>query len=138
MIDKLKELLKTALNRETIMYLIFGVMTTIISIVIYTICINYGLGVAVSNTISTVIAVSFAFVTNKLFVFRSTDLSIKTTRNELFKFIAGRGSTYLLETGLLIFLVDILGLHPIISKNFTQLLIIVLNYLVSKLLVFKK
>ena len=138
MTAKFKTLLKKALNQETIMYIFFGGMTTVISIVIYAVCISAGFNVALSNTVSTIAAVSFAFVTNKLWVFESKDLSIKTTRRELTKFLGGRGLTYLIETGMLIFLVDYLGLHPIICKNFTQIVIIVLNYLISKLVVFKK
>jgi len=135
---KLKKILKKILNRETIMYIFFGGLTTVISVVAYAVCINFGFSVALSNTVSTVIAVSFAFVTNKIWVFESKDLSIKTTRSELVKFVAGRGVTYIIETGLLIFLVDFLGFHPIICKNLTQIIIIVLNYLVSKLVVFRR
>lgn len=138
MTGKLKKILKKILNRETIMYIFFGGLTTVISVVAYAVCINFGFSVALSNTVSTVIAVSFAFVTNKIWVFESKDLSIKTTRSELVKFVAGRGVTYIIETGLLIFLVDFLGFHPIICKNLTQIIIIVLNYLVSKLVVFRR
>ena len=132
------KILKKILSQETIRYIFFGGLTTLISIVIYALCISAGLGVALSNTVSTVIAVSFAFTTNKIWVFDSRDLSRQTTGRELSKFLIGRGATYLIETGLLIFLVDYLGLHPILCKNFTQVLIIVLNYIVSKFIVFRR
>ena len=131
------ELIKKLLKQETIRYLFFGGLTTLISVVVFVICIKSDFGVALSNTISTVIAVSFAFITNKIWVFGSKDLSVKTTRKELIKFVAGRGATYVIETGLLIFLVEFLGLNPIICKNFTQIIIIVLNYLISKFVVFR-
>jgi len=132
----LKKTIEKMLKHETIRYIFFGGLTTAISVVIYSVCIMAGLSVAVSNTVSTVIAVSFAFITNKIWVFGSKDLSAQTTRGELIKFLVGRGVTYAIETGLLIFLVDFLEFHPIICKNFTQILIIVLNYIISKFVVF--
>jgi len=128
--------MKKIINHETLRYIFFGGLTTLISIVVYSVCIFAGLGVVVSNTISTVIAISFAFCVNKIWVFESKDLSVKTTRNELIKFIAGRGATYIIETSLLRFLVYAMDLNPILCKYFTQVLIIVLNYLISKFLVF--
>ncbi|MCL2564902.1 MAG: GtrA family protein [Defluviitaleaceae bacterium] len=132
----MKKTIEKMLKHETIRYIFFGGLTTAISVVIYSVCIMAGLSVAVSNTVSTVIAVSFAFITNKIWVFGSKDLSAQTTRGELIKFLVGRGVTYAIETGLLIFLVDFLEFHPIICKNFTQILIIVLNYIISKFVVF--
>ena len=137
MIKLIVSLIEKFMSKESLRYIFFGGLTTLISIVVYTVCILSGLSVAVSNTISTALAISFAFCTNKIWVFNSKDMSIKTTRKELIKFLAGRGATYVIETSLLIFLVDFMGLHPIICKHFTLVVIIVLNYVVSKFLVFK-
>ena len=138
LIKSIISVIEKLMSKESIRYIFFGGLTTVISLAVYTVCIFSGLSVAVSNTISTAIAISFAFCTNKIWVFNSKDLSVKITRKELIKFLAGRGATYVIETGLLIFLVDFMGLHPIICKHFTQVLIIVLNYLVSKFVVFKR
>ena len=137
LIKSIISIIEKLMSKESIRYIFFGGLTTLISVVVYTVCILSGLSVAVSNTISTVIAISFAFVVNKIWVFNSKDLSVKITRKELVKFLAGRGATYVIETSLLVILVDVMGLHPIICKHFTQAVIIVLNYLVSKFLVFK-
>ena len=136
MIKSLIKIAEKFMSKEALRYIFFGGLTTLISVVVYTLCILSGLSVAVANTVSTLIAISFAFCVNKIWVFKSKDLSTRTTRKELVKFLAGRFATYILETGLLIVLVDFMGLHPIICKHFTQALIIVLNYLVSKFLVF--
>ena len=137
MIEFVKKLIEKIIKKESFRYLFFGGLTTLISIVIYSVCIFAGLSVAISNTISTIIAISFAFCVNKIWVFESRDLSAKTTRKELIRFIVGRGATYVIETVLLVLMVDVMKLHPILSKNFTQVVVIVLNYLVSKFLVFR-
>jgi len=137
LIEFVKKLIEKIIKKESFRYLFFGGLTTLISIVIYSVCIFAGLSVAISNTISTIIAISFAFCVNKIWVFESRDLSAKTTRKELIRFIVGRGATYVIETVLLVLMVDVMKLHPILSKNFTQVVVIVLNYLVSKFLVFR-
>jgi len=138
MAEFIKKVMEKLLNRETVTYIIFGVLTTVVSVVIYTLCIGYDMGVAVSNTVSTIIAVLFAFVTNKIWVFQSKDFGLKTTLPEFVKFGAGRLVTYLAETGLLILMVDMLLLNAIWCKYFTQVIIIVLNYIISKFAVFKR
>jgi putative flippase GtrA len=125
-------------NKEVITYIIFGVMTTVISIIVFNICVDSGYDEIISNTISTVIAVLFAFVTNKIWVFNSRDYSVKTLASELSKFSLGRLFTFLVETVLLVILVRLLSIPSKISKYITQVVVIVLNYLVSKLAVFRK
>ena len=137
LIESAKSLIEKIIKKESFRYLFFGGLTTLISIVIYSVCILAGLSVAISNTISTIIAISFAFRVNKIWVFESRDLSAKTTGKELIRFVAGRGASYVIETALLVLMVDVMNLHPILSKNFTQVVVIVLNYLVSKFLVFR-
>ena len=138
MFEFIKKAMEKLLNKETITYIIFGVLTTIVSIVVYNICIDRAMSTARSNTISTIIAVTFAFITNKIWVFESRDLHIKTISREFAKFGAGRVVTYLIETGLLILLVDVIMLNAKVCKYFTQIIIIVLNYLISKFAVFKR
>ena len=138
MAEFVKKIIAKLLNRETVTYVIFGALTTLVSISVYTMSINYDMGVARANTVSTVIAVLFAFVTNKMWVFESRDFSIKTTAAEFVKFGAGRVITYLIETGLLMALVDMIGLNAIWCKYFTQGIIIILNYFISKFTVFNK
>ena len=84
------------------------------------------------------VAVAFAFVTNKPFVFCSHDWSMKTVIPEFTKFIATRISSGVLETLILFVSVDTLGGNGNIWKLVTQVLVIVVNYVGSKLLVFRK
>ena len=137
MIKKIKNLVKSHLDVVT--YLIFGVLTTVVNYAIYLPCLNIlGLSAAVSNSIAWVVAVIFAFVTNKPFVFGSHDWSMKVVVSEFTKFIATRVSSGVLETLILLVAVDALGGNGNIWKLITQVLVIIINYVGSKLLVFRK
>ena len=92
----------------------------------------------VSNAIAWVVAVAFAYLTNKPFVFRSYDWSMKTVVPELTKFVGCRVGSGAAETLILLLTVDILGWNGNIWKLITSVLVVVLNYVGSKLLVFKK
>ncbi len=137
MIEKIKELVKA--HWDVVTYLVFGVLTTVVNYAIYLPCLNIlGLSAAVSNSIAWVVAVIFAFVTNKPFVFGSHDWSMKVVVPEFTKFIATRISSGVLETLILLVAVDTLGGNGNIWKLITQVLVIIINYVGSKLLVFRK
>ena len=78
-------------NEEILNYLIFGVLTTIISIASYAIFTNiFNIDILISNILSWILSVLFAFVTNKLFVFKSKNNSFKSSIVECLKFYASR------------------------------------------------
>ena len=135
--EKLKALL--ARYRDVIVYLVFGVLTTVVNYIVYLPCYNVlGLSGSVSNAIAWVGAVAFAYVTNKPFVFRSHDWSAKTVLPELTKFVGCRVGSGVLETAIIFLTVDWLGWNGNVMKLLTSVLVVVLNYIGSKLLVFKK
>lgn len=137
MIQKLRSLVEK--YRDILIYLIFGVLTTIVNYVIYLPVFNIcGLTAAVSNIIAWIGAVIFAFLTNKPFVFHSHDWTAKTVVPELTKFISCRIASGVLETVILLLTVDCLHWNGNVWKLVTQVLVIVMNYVGSKLLVFKK
>ena len=137
MFAKLKELFKK--YYDLISYLFFGVLTTVVNYLVYLPCYNLlGLNASASNMIAWVVAVIFAFVTNKPFVFHSYDWSAKVLIPELTKFVATRIGSGGLETAILFLSVDIAGLNGNVWKLVTSVLVVVLNYIGSKLLVFKK
>ena len=124
---------------DILSYLFFGGLTTIVNYIIYLPCYNWlQLSAAVSNLIAWVVAVAFAYLTNKPFVFKSHDWSAKTVIPELAKFIGCRVGSGLLETGILFVAVDLLLCNGNIWKLVTSVLVVILNYIASKLLVFKK
>lgn len=136
MIQKLRSLIKKYWDILT--YLVFGVLTTVVNYAIYLPIFNFcGISAAVSNMIAWVGAVIFAFLTNKPFVFHSHDWSAKTTLPELIKFVGCRVASGVLETVILFLAVDCMAWNGNIWKLVTQVLVIVINYVGSKLLVFR-
>lgn len=135
--NKIKELLQK--YWDVITYLVFGVLTTIVNYLIYLPVYNLlGLSAAVSNAIAWVVAVAFAYLTNKPFVFKSHDWSWQVVLPELSKFVGCRVASGVAETVILLLTVDILGWNGNLWKIVTSVLVVVLNYFASKFLVFKK
>lgn len=137
MVQKIRNLVEK--YWDILAYLFFGVLTTAVNYAVYLPCYNLlGMSAVVSNVISWIAAVAFAFLTNKPFVFKSHDWSAKTVFPELTKFVGCRVGSGLAETLILLLTVDILGWNGNLWKLFTQIMVVVLNYVGSKLLVFRK
>lgn len=135
--DKVKKLYQK--YYDLILYLVFGVLTTGVNYIVYLPCYNIlGLSASVSNAIAWVVSVAFAFVTNKPFVFRSYDWSAKVVLPELAKFLGCRIGSGVLETAILFVTVDLLKWDGNLWKIVTSVLVVILNYVGSKLLVFRK
>ena len=135
------EMIRNLLRRhkDVIVYLIFGVLTTAVNYLVYLPCYNaFGCSAALSNGIAWVFAVVFAFLTNKPFVFQSHDWSAETVISELLKFLGTRIGSGLLETAILFMAVDLMCGDGNIMKLVTSVLVVIINYVGSKLLVFKK
>ena len=96
-----------------------------------------GLNVTISNFLSVILSILFAYITNKLFVFRSHCKTFGELFFEFVKFVGARGITMIIEVGGVFLLINILGIHEFISKLFTQVIVIIGNYFISKLIVFK-
>ena len=125
--------------KDILSYLFFGVLTTVVNYLVYFPCYNWlGWRAGISNVLAWMIAVAFAFLTNKPFVFKSHDWSWKTVGPELSKFLGCRIGSGVLETVILLLCVDMLGWNGNVWKLITAVLVIVLNYIGSKFLVFKK
>ena len=136
MIQKIRALIEK--YWDILIYLVFGVLTTVVNYAVYLPVYNYcGISAAVSNMIAWVVAVIFAFLTNKPFVFHSHDWSVKTVVPELIKFVSCRVASGVLETVILFLAVDLMAWNGNIWKLVTQVLVIVINYVGSKLLVFR-
>ena len=124
---------------DILSYLFFGVLTTVVNYLVYLPCYNlWGLSASVSNVAAWVVAVAFAYLTNKPFVFKSRDWSAKTVIPELTKFVGCRLGSGALETVIILVTVDWLRWDGNVMKLVTSVVVIVVNYLASKLLVFRK
>ena len=123
---------------ELVRYGVIGVCTTLVNFVIfYLLDTVLGLDANVANVISVVSAVIFAYVTNKPFVFESHNWTWKVVAPEFAKFVGTRVASWLVETGILFLTVDVLHWNGIVWKLVTSVLVVVLNYVGSKLLVFR-
>ena len=132
-------------HKEIIMYLIFGGLTTLVSLVSYSLFVSLlPVGITVASAISWVIAVSFAFITNKLYVFESKSGNIKILLREALSFLAARLISGIVEIFLpeLLFKIglsfSLFGVKGLIAKIIVNVIVIIMNYVFSKLFVFKK
>lgn len=128
-------------NKEIINYLIIGILTTIVSLASYYLLTftilnpNNAFELQLANIISWILSVLFAYITNRKYVFSSTNKNIK---KELSKFISSRFTTLLIDMGLMALLVTILNFNDKLVKLIVQIIVIALNYIFSKLFVFKE
>ena len=137
MIEKIRDLVEK--HWDMVSYLFFGVLTTIVNYLVYLPLYNLlGISAAVSNMIAWAAAVAFAYVTNKPFVFKSHDWSMKTVLPELGKFVGCRAASGGLETALVFLTVDVWGWDGNVWKLIISVAVVILNYVSSKLLVFRK
>ena len=133
---KIRELIKK--HYDLIAYVFFGGLTTLVNYLVYLPCYNLlHISAAASNVIAWIFAVVFAYLTNKPFVFGSHDWSMKTVIPELSKFVGSRIASGGIETAIIFVTVDLLGWDGNIMKLVTSVLVVVLNYVTSKLIVFK-
>ena len=134
----LKKLFKQYVNKETISYLIFGVLTTAVDFIIFQLILLTGLHYLIAQGIAWAGAVAFAFVTNKLFVFGSKDTSLPVVMRELITFVGGRVISGVISTLMLAGLVELLFLPELPAKLLTQVFVVIANYVISKLFIFRK
>ena len=125
--------------RPYIAYLIFGALTTGVNIAAYALCYHaLGIPNVVSNIIAWVLAVIFAFVTNKRWVFDSRSTEKGVVLKELGSFVGARAATGLLDTALMYIGVDLLRGSPTGWKIGANIIVVILNYILSKRFVFRK
>ena len=144
MINKMFNICKKVLNKEILLYLFFGVLTTLVNILSFWICSdliftnipNEDINITISNVIAFILSVLFAFFTNKYYVFEDKDSG--NILSQLSNFTLSRIFTFSVEMiGILLF-VNLLHIDKMISKIFFSFIVVILNYIFSKLLIFKK
>lgn len=133
---KLRDLCKK--YREQILYVVFGGGTTLVNIASYWLLKQIGCSTGAATVLAWFFSVLFAYVTNKIFVFESRDWHVKTILREAFSFCSCRALTGLLDLGIMLLFVDVLGWPDLPVKIASNVIVIVLNYVASKLLIFRK
>ena len=144
MIKKIYDLCNKFLTKEIFLYLFFGVLTTLINIGSFWLCSdiifngieNEDINITVSNIVAFVLSVLFAFFTNKYYVFE--DKNKESTIIQLTNFTISRIFTFAFEMiGILLF-VNLLHIDKLLSKVIFSFIVVILNYIFSKLFIFKK
>ena len=135
----IKKITDKLFTKEVISYLFFGVATTVVNMVVFwlfteLIVIHY----LAANVIAWVIAVAFAYITNKLFVFESKSFEMNILKKEIPGFVAARVLSLLFETAFLLFAVELLKSPEFIAKVIAAVVVVIINYVASKLFIFKK
>ena len=122
--------------KEIINYLIFGGLTTLISIITYALFAKvFHIDYLISNVLAWIIAVLFAYITNKMFVFESKS---KKNIKEITSFFFFRIVSLIMEMVILYVFVDMLHIDDLVTKIIAQIIVIISNYVFSKVFVFKK
>lgn len=127
--------------KEIINYIIFGALTTLISLLVYFVLVNTFLNpddaikLQIANVISWIAGVFFAYITNRRYVFESKE---KNKAKEATKFFAARITTLLIDMLIMFIGVTIFGVNDKIIKVISQIIVVISNYVFSKLIVFKK
>lgn len=125
--------------KDLIPYGIFGVLTTVVNIAVYALCARkLNMSTITSTVTAWVIAVLFAYVTNRKWVFHSKATGAKAIVTEIVSFFACRLLTGVLDVGIMKLFVDMLHFNDVIIKALSNILVIILNYVASKLVIFRK
>lgn len=137
--QRLMEIWKKLVNPETVSYLVFGVLTTVINIAAFGLLYDMlAWPLVAANVLAWLLSVIFAFLTNKLFVFRSKSFAPRIFLRELVSFFAARLLSLGVDTAGMWILVDLLLVNSWIAKIAMNVVVIIMNYVLSKLIIFKK
>ena len=122
-----------AIDRELILYVVFGFFTFVVNFVTYFIFVGLGLNYLIANALAWFFSVLFAYITNRKWVFERKSPDIL---KEMSLFFGGRIFSGVVDTALMYLFIDVLVLGDFISKTVVQIIVIILNYVFSKLIVF--
>lgn len=123
--------------RELLFYLIFGILTTLINIVCYRLLRYLGINYLISNLISFIISILFAYITNRNYVFKSNSKHFKEIILEIIHFISFRLFSLLFDMLFMIVMIEFIKIDDFYAKIITNIIVVILNYLFSKKYIFK-
>lgn len=134
----ISNILQKVINNETVRYVVSGIFTMAIGVGVYQGFLLLGLDYKISNLISLVAGKMSAYICNKFFVFKVRNTSFSEWIKEFLRFIFARGATLFIDYFGLIFLVEVVGFNKIYSKYAIVTIVLILNYILGKLIVFRK
>ncbi|SDY19363.1 GtrA family protein [Lachnobacterium bovis] len=125
-------------NKEILLYLFFGGLSFIVSVATYALFnVPMKMDALIANVLSWIITVMFAFLTNRVWVFASPTDNIKDFMKQMLSFYSGRIITLVIEETILLVFINMLGFGSLLVKIVAQVVVILLNYVISKLFIFK-
>jgi len=124
--------------KEFIFYAVFGVLTTLVNIAVYWLCRKLSVNVQISTAAAWFVSVLFAYITNRIFVFESERKTVKSVISECLLFFASRIFTGVLDILIMTFFTRCTDIPEIAAKIIDNIIVILLNYILSKLFVFRK
>lgn len=133
-----KKIWHKLMSREVISYLIFGVLTTLVNWVFYGSMVKTGIDYRIATAAAWVVSVLFAYVVNKIFVFQSYDMHLNYMIKEVISFTACRVLSGVMELVLMVIMVSWLNMDEYVSKVLVSVVVVVANYVFSKLFIFRK
>lgn len=133
-----KKIWRKLMSREVISYLIFGVLTTLVNWIFYGSMVKTGIDYRIATAAAWVVSVLFAYVVNKIFVFQSYDMHLNYMIKEVISFTACRVLSGVMELVLMVIMVSWLNMDEYVSKVLVSVVVVVANYVFSKLFIFRK
>lgn len=126
-------------HKEVILYLIFGFLSTAINIIAFWACNNlFKIDYKISNVIAWILAVIFAFVTNKLIVFESKNKTKEEITREVISFFIARLISLIVDMLMMVIMIDIIKINSIVAKVISNVVVVIINYIFSKFIIFRK
>lgn len=126
-------------HKEALLYLFFGGLAFVVSISTFGVFnVTMNINELLANILSWIITVLFAFFTNRIWVFDSKTDTVNEFIKQMVAFFGGRVVTLVIEEAILLVFITIMGLNSMLIKIIAQVVVIVLNYIISKLWIFKK
>lgn len=136
--EKIQNIMQKFLTKEVIMYIIFGVLTTLVNLIIsFVLAGAFKIDGSIASAIGIVTSILFAYFTNRRWVFNTQAKGLKENFNEFWKFIAGRAVTMIIEQGGVMIFYGVLGMAFVPVKLSLTIIVIILNYIFSKFFAFK-
>ena len=123
--------------QELIAYLVFGVLSTVVNFAIYFPLLRV-ISYLAANALAWIGAVAFAYVVNKAFVFEDRHSDLRSILVQLGSFVTARQLSLAMEEGMLLLFVEVLHCSEKLTKLAAQVLVVLFNYVASKLVIFRK
>ncbi len=119
-------------HKEKILYLIFGVLTTLVNFIAYYLLVACSLHYSISNAIAIAVSILFAYVTNKIYVFESVTHTLSESFKEFLRFVGSRIASSIYDMLSMFILISLLCCNELLAKIVTGVIVVILNYILSK------